>query len=320
MLHYNITKFITLSPMRFWLLSILFFISAFSYAAEQAESTHLRVIASIKPVHSMVAAIMHGVGRPDLLLTSNQSPHHYSLKPSERRLLAHADLIFWIGPNLESFLPRLFSSLDKEITLISLIDTSGLTLHALRQPGHHADDATHDTQEGNQLNRIDAHIWLNTHNIELMLDEITRQLVNADPDNAQQYKNNNNALHNKVEDLRTELTSLLKEKQRPFLTYHDGYQYFETEFNLKNAGFVSIDPELRPSAHHIQTLKETMHEHSIQCIFYDAPFEPPIIGSLLHDDNAKAVELDPTGLRLPAGKETLFQIMLSLGKKFHDCL
>lgn len=306
--------------MRFLFLSLLLFVSALSHAEERPESAQLKVIASIKPIHSLVAGIMRGVGHPELLLTSNQSPHHYSLKPSERRKLAQADLIFWIGPNMESFLPRLLSSLDKEVQIISLIDTNGLTLHSLRQPDHPADGAPHDPQEDNRQTRIDAHIWLNTHNIELILEDITRQLVIMDPAHTQQYKNNNNILHKKVEVLRAELSSLLKDKQNPFLTYHDGYQYFEVEFNLKNAGFVSIDPELRPSAHHIQALKKVIHEHSIQCIFYDAPFEPPIMESLLDGNNAKAIELDPTGLRLPAGEETLFEIMRTLGNKFRDCL
>lgn len=311
MLHYNITKFDPVTAMRIWFLSLLLFVSALSHA----DTTHLRVVASIKPIHSLVAGVMQGVGQPELLLSSNQSPHHYSMRPSERRLLARADLIFWVGPNMESFMPRLLSSLDNKTRPVSLIDTKGLTLLPVRMADH-----LHNQQHKLRHAQIDAHIWLNTYNIEIMTDEITRQLTDMDPANAQQYKNNNIILHEKIKRLRDELGSLLREKQHPFLTYHDGYQYFEQEFNLKNAGFVSSNPELRPSARHLQAMKDLVRKHSIECIFYDAPIEPPIMASLLAGNRTKAVELDPTGIRLPASEKNLFQTMRSLGSKFGNCL
>jgi zinc transport system substrate-binding protein len=323
-LYYNITKFIPIITMRAWFLSLLFFVPALASADDLAEkqadetyprTTHIRVVASIKPIHSLVAGVMHGIGQPELLLSSSQSPHHASLRPSERRKLTRADLIFWIGPSMESFMPRLLSSLDDKTQIISLIDINGLTLHPARRPDH--DSEHHDD---NRHTQIDAHIWLNTHNIEIMIDEITRQLVSLDPENSQQYRSNNKILHEKTKTLRNKLGSLLKDKQQPFLTYHDGYQYFEQEFNLKNVGFVSRHPELRPSARHIHAMKKLIRKHSIECVFYDAPVEPPIMTSLLTGNQAKAVELDPMGIKLPSDKLNLFQIMRTMGGKFQNCL
>lgn len=288
-------------------LSLLFFVSTLV----QANNTPLKVVASIKPVHSLVAGVMQGVGQPELLLSSNQSPHHYSLKPSERRKLARADLIFWIGPNMERFMPRLLHSLDNNTQLVSLVDTEGLTLLPARLTSYHHE---------NQNTAIDAHIWMNTVNIEKMIDEITRQLVSIDPSNTRQYRNNNKILHKKIKILRKELSSKLKDRHSPFLTYHNGYQYFEQEFNLNNIGFVSSGPELKPSVMHIQAMKNLIYKHSIQCIFYDAPIEPPIITSLLTGSSARAIELDPTGIHHPAGEDNLLKIMRTLGDKFQNCL
>lgn len=300
--------------MRNCFLALLLFTSAFAQAYGESNKSAPEVLASIKPVHLLVASIMQGVGQPELLLRSNQSPHHYSLKPSERRKIAQADLIFWIGPNMENFMPRLLSSLESRTQVVSLVNSKGLTLLPVRQPGHGFEH--HD----NNRSQIDAHIWLNTHNIEVMANVITRTLVSLDPDNSQQYKNNNKILLIKIRMLRNELTSLLRDKQQPFLTYHDGYQYFEHEFNLKNSGFISINPELRPSAKHIQSMKEQILKHTIECIFYDAPAEPPIIASLLADNPAKAVELDPLGITLQPNKQDILQIMHAMGEKFHNCL
>jgi len=264
--------------MRNCFLAALFFIPTFVHAIEQADNVPLKVVASIKPIHSIVASIMQSVGQPELLLHSSQSPHHYSLRPSERQKLARADLIFWIGPTLESFMPRLLHSLDKKIKFVTLINTEGLMLLPKRLTENHF--KTKSTI-------IDAHIWMNTGNIEIMMDEITRQLVSMDPANAQQYKKNHKALYKKIRALKHELGLKLKDKQRPFLTYHDGYQYFEQEFNLNNTGFISSDTDLQPSVMHIQKMKNLIREHSIQCIFYDAPFEPPIMASLLAGNRAR---------------------------------
>jgi zinc transport system substrate-binding protein len=303
--------------MRHYFIALILLFCPLAQAHGESSKDAPRVIASIKPVHSLVASIMQGVAQPELLLNTSQSPHHYSLRPSERRKFAQADLTFWIGPSMESFMPRLLNNPDAEKQVISLLNTKGLTLLPVRHPGHnhsqtHQDDKSHT--------QIDAHIWLNTGNIKIMADEITRRLVDIDPDNKHHYESNNKNLQKKIKKLQVVLGQLLREKQQPFLTYHDGYQYFEHEFGLHNAGFVSNNPERRPSAMHIQSLRKLIHKHSIGCIFYDAPVEPPIIATLLTGNQARAIELDPMGTRLPINEQNLFQIMHAMGEKFSNCL
>lgn len=297
--------------MRLWFLLLLFLISAPAQAEEQTRNVLPSVATSIKPVHSLVTAIMQGVGEPDLLLTSNQSPHHYSLRPSERRKLANADLVFWIGPGMESFMSRLTDSLDKNTAVIALIKTNGLLLKPLRS--QHGHDGVHGEQ-------LDPHIWLSTTNIEKMADEITRQLTKIDPTHKIEYENNNLKLKQQTLTLRKKLQQLLKDTTLPFLTYHDGYQYFEDEFGLNNAGFVSISDDIQPGAGHIRKLKQRIQQETIHCVFYDAPVKPPIINSLLYNSSARSIALDATGIMLPAGKDNLPQTLEALGKNFHQCL
>lgn len=311
MLHYNITKLIPVTTMRPWFLTLLLCVAVSAHAVQQPDTAHPDVVASIKPVHSLVAAIMQGVGQPELLLSSNQSPHHYSLRPSERRKLANADLVFWIGPGMESFMSRLINNLDKNTVVIPLIETSGLLLKPLRSQHGHGDE--HDKQ-------LDPHIWLNTTNIENMADEITRQLTKIDPSHKTEYENNTIKLKKRTLTLRNNLRRLFKGTDQPFLTYHDGYQYFEDEFALNNAGFVSVNPEIQPGAGHIRKLKQLIQQRTIHCVFYDAPVKPPVINSLLSNSNAQSIELDATGMMLPAGKDNLLQTMESLGENFSKCL
>ncbi|MCW8922926.1 MAG: zinc ABC transporter substrate-binding protein [Gammaproteobacteria bacterium] len=274
----------------------------------------LNIVTSIKPVHSLVTGITQGVTKPKLLMSSNQSPHHYSLRPSERRMLAKADLIFWIGPGMESMMPRLLDSLKNKNRAVSLIQTPGLNLMPIRQlddgHGEHSHDHGHT--------KLDAHFWLNTHNADILIDAISQQLIQLDPEHKQQYQSNSQRLHGQVAELRNNLQQSLSAVKKTFLTYHDGYQYFENEFNLQNAGFIASS-EFQPGARRISELKKIIQEKNIECIFYDAPNMPPILKSLLAENKAKALMLDPVGTSIPPGKKLWFELMNSLARQFINC-
>jgi len=277
-----------------------------------AASKPLRIVASIKPIHSLVAGITQGVAEPQLLITSNQSPHNYSLRPSERRMLADADLFFWIGPSMETFMPRILNSLENRNKAISLIQTEGLKLLAMRQ-AHHDDDHDH-----NDHIKMDAHIWLNTHNVDTLIDAIADKLINFDPEHRQQYTANSKRLHDQVAQLRIGLQHSFVAVKTEFLTYHDGYQYFENEFGLNNAGFIASS-ELQPGARRISELKKQIKEKNIACVFYDAPAEPSVLKSLLSGSKAKSFMLDLVGIFIPPGNNLWFELINSHSKQFINC-
>ena len=297
-----------------YFLALFLFVTSSTHAIGQPP----RIVASIKPVHSLVAGITQGVTEPKLLISSNQSPHHYSLRPSERRMLAEADLVFWIGPTMESFMPRILGSLEDKNKAISLIQTQNLKLLASRQAGYTDEHDEHQHEAHHEHSKIDAHIWLNTHNVDILIDAITLHIVRIDPEHQPQYEANSRQLHHQIAQLRKTLQQSLNAVKAPFLTYHDGYQYFENEFNLNNAGFIT-NSELQPGARRISELKKVIKEQRIECIFYDAPTEPPMLKSLLASSKADAFMLDPVGILIPPGKNAWFETMHSLAKQFINC-
>ena len=114
------------------------------------------IVASIKPVHSLVAGVMKGVGEPELLIGGAQSPHTWSMKPSQAQSLQNAKAIFWIGEGIETPLAKPIATIAKEGAGVELMDTEGLTLHPLRgdHDGHdhggsddHADHDDHGHDE-----------------------------------------------------------------------------------------------------------------------------------------------------------------------------
>ena len=95
----------------------------------------INVVASIKPVHSLVAGVMQGIGEPVLLVKSGGSEHGYSVRPSEARSLEQAEVVFWVGEPLETFLLKPLQALAGNAKIVELWQVPGLTLLAAREGG-----------------------------------------------------------------------------------------------------------------------------------------------------------------------------------------
>ncbi|MFY0735773.1 zinc ABC transporter substrate-binding protein [Aurantimonas sp. NFXS3] len=104
-----------------------------SFAPAQAEAP--KVIASIKPVHSLVSSVMAGVGEPTLLVAGSASPHTYAMKPSDAAALQDADIVFWVGDALETFLVKPIGTMASDATSVELVDTPGLETLPFREGG-----------------------------------------------------------------------------------------------------------------------------------------------------------------------------------------
>lgn len=268
------------------------------------------VAVTIKPIHSLVAGVMKDAGEPRLIMRSNTSPHHYTLRPSERRALARAALVFWVGPNLESFMPRILSSLDDSTENIALIDASGLLRLPARTVHHHAPAQSH----------VDPHIWLSATNAHAMVDAIADALINRDPVNAGLYEANRKRMLRRISETDQHIRGLLSQKTSPFLSYHDAYQYFEHDYALTSAGSVSSGDELSPSARQVQELREKIREQQLHCLFYEAPNRPALVDALVQDLPVNVHELDVMGVRVEAGEDAWFEIMTALANAGAACL
>lgn len=277
--------------------------------AAQAEDD-FSVAVTIKPLHALVAGIMKGAGDPVLIMRTGASPHHYSLRPSERRALSSASLVFWVGPELESFMPRILENLAQPGNAIALIQADGM----LRLPARSSHD--HDHAHGH----LDPHIWLSSRNAHTMVDVIADELIRRDGSRARVYESNRKRMHQRIDDTDRHIRGVLSGKTAPFLSYHDAYQYFEHDYGLNNAGFVSDSDELQPGARHVKELRDTIGEQQIHCLFYEAPNRPALADTLTRDYAVRVSELDAVGIRTEPGEDAWFEIMTKLAEAAGACL
>jgi zinc transport system substrate-binding protein len=275
-----------------------------------ASAEDFTVVATIKPVHSLVAGVMQDAGQPGLIMRTGASPHHYALRPSERRALAGASLIFWVGPELETFMPRILDSLPAATQQLALIDATGLT----RLP---ARSTHHDDGEGHH---VDPHIWLSPANAHMMVDAIANRLISMDADHAHIYQRNRTRLHERISDIDERIRQRLSGKSSAYLSYHDAYQYFEKAYGLNNAGFVSASEEVGPGAKYVRELRSKIRNQQLNCLFYEAPNRPALVDTLTDGLAVDVIELDAIGIRQQAGVQAWFTIMKTLAEGFEACL
>ncbi|HSK39202.1 MAG TPA: zinc ABC transporter substrate-binding protein [Arenibaculum sp.] len=302
---------------------------AAAHAATAHDAAAPKVVASIKPVHSLVAGVMRGIGEPRLLVREAASPHTYSLRPSEAQALADADLVFWVGEDLETFLERPLGTLAANARSVALMDRPGLTLRATREGGirePHAGnghDHGHDHDHGHEHapDANDAHIWLDPGNARLLVDAIADELSAADPANAAGYRANAEDLSARIGQLDDDLRSRLGPvADRPFVVFHDGYRYFEDRYGLNAIGAITVSPDRQPGAGRLAEIRTELEALGAVCVFAEPQFEAAVIDSVVEGMDVRRGVLDPLGAGLQDGPELYFDLMRGLADGLADCL
>lgn len=287
-----------------------------------------KVVATIKPIHSLVAAVMGDLGTPSLIVRGAASPHTYSLKPSEAGALEAADIVFWTGHGMEVFLEDSLSTLAPGATVVELGHVPEIDLLPVREGGmfeahehdgeeEHHEHAAHDHEHGG----MDMHMFLDPANAKAMVTAIASTLSEADPKNAAAYAHNAEAERAALDQLQSDLSAKLAPvRDRPFVVFHDAYQYFERAFDLTIAGSITVSPDTMPGADRIAEVREKLKTLSTACVFAEPQFDPRIVDVLIEGTSAGRGTLDPEGADLPEGPDLYPQLLTRLADSLVECL
>jgi zinc transport system substrate-binding protein len=297
-----------------------------------------RIVASIKPIHSLVAAVMGDVGTPDLIVKGAGSPHAYSLRPSEATMIDRADIVFWVGPELEAFLDRPLDAIAGTGRAVRLDAAEGLTLLDLREggayeahedgdegPGHgeHAGAAGHDKEgeEDDHGDEKNMHVWLDPGNVIAMTRRIVIELGRVAPEHSAAFRANGAALEARIAALDKRLAGELAElRDRPFVVFHDAYHYFESRYGLSTAASFTVNPENAPGARRLAEIRARIKETGASCVFAEPQFKPEVVTSVAADAGIRSGVLDPLGAMVKPGPDAWEEIMTSLARDLRACL
>ena len=296
------------------------------------------VVVSIKPVHSLVSALMAGVGKPHLIMRGNVSPHTFSLRPSDAKIMDDARIVLWVGEYLETSLAGPVRTLAENARVITLSEAQGLVRRSLREGGtfeaHNHDDDGHEDElhdddghedelsdDDEHHDAFDMHIWLDPVNAGVMARVIAGALSEIDPDNATTYAANTVTLLQRLEDLTTEIAADMRPvHDKPFIVFHDAYRYFEDRFDLTAAGSGVIGSERSPGARRILELRDKIHDLGATCVFAEPRINPGLVDIIIEGTQARTGILDPIGATIESGPDAYFTLMRNMATSIRKCL
>ena len=324
----------------------------FSFSAK----AEVNVVTTIKPLHSLVSSVMKGVGEPSLIIEGTNNPHTFVFKPSHAEMIENADIVFWIGEDLEAFMEKPLDSLAKNAKTIAFMDLASIEKLKFREQnifddhddhghddhddhGHkdddhddHDDHDGHDDEhdghddhddhaghhDGHNHGEFDAHIWLDPANAKEMVLEISHELSELDPSNKSKYEDNASKTIAALDTLIEEVDNSLS-KDISYIVFHDAYQYFETRFGVKSAGALTLNPDVLPGAKQIADIQDLINDKGIKCIFSEPQYNPKIIETLGNDMNISTGVMDPLGAYIEAGPSMYSELINEIANSIKNC-
>ncbi|MDC1112323.1 zinc ABC transporter substrate-binding protein [Candidatus Pelagibacter sp.] len=333
------------------ILSLLTFISP--------ANAEIKVVASIKPIHSLASYLMDGVSKPGLIVDRYASPHGFAMKPSHAKMLQEADLIFWVGEDLESFLEKPLKSIAKKAEKIELMEIKGLNKlkfrernifdghddhghddehkeddhddHAKKEDDHGHDDEHkengHDDEhkeDGHDDHEGHAHGEYDPH---IWLDPLNAKVILKEMAEHLIEKDQKNAsiYKNNLKKALKKLDKLTKDvksdlnKDFKSIVFHDAYQYFEKRFDVNIMGAFTVNTDVMPGAEQLSEIREIIEHDKVSCVFSEPQFNPDIINAVAKDMNISTGVLDPLGATLDPGKDLYFDLIKNMSKSFKGC-
>ena len=336
------------------ILSFLSFLTFFTSA-----NADIKVVASIKPIHSLASHLMHGVAKPDLIVDGYASPHGFALKPSHAKMLQNADIVFWVGKDVENFLEKPLDSIAKKAEKIELLEIKGLNKlkfrernifddhddhghkkkddhddhddhakkeddhddhdHAKKEDGHKEDD--HDDHDGHEEHHHGE------HDPHIWLDPINAKVILNEmvehliENDAKNASTYKSNLEKALKDIDKLTIEVMTDlnQSTSSIVFHDAYQYFEKRFNVNVLGAFTVNTDVMPGAEQLAEIREVIEHDKVACIFSEPQFNPDIINAVAKDMDIKTGVLDPLGATLTPGKALYFDLIKNMSKSFKGC-
>ena len=325
----------------------LIFLTLFACSSVIASETK-GVITTIQPINSLVSAVIGNTGKSISLIPAEISPHEYKLKPSDAKKLQEGNIIFYVSNHLESSVTKVFENLPKNIKIINLMEESEINHLEIRDneawerhdhhghddhddhdkhgkkhddhDDHDKHDKKHDDHDDHEI-EDDVHIWLSPDNAIKIITKVKKELSLYFPENANVYNQNATKFIAKINNLKKELTQELSPiKDKPYVVFHDAYQYFEKTFGLNAVGSVALEGDIASSPKQISFIKDKIVKLKASCVFQEPQFDSKLVKIVVEGTNAQIGTLDPLGVNVSGKEDFYLQLLRNMSKSLKECL
>jgi len=279
-------------------------------------SAQPNVLTTIKPLQMVAAAVMDGVATPELLIPSQQSPHYFTLRPSDAVKLRRADIILWVGPQMETFLADAIKQSTASARIIQGSALDGVHLLSLigEDDDEHSDHSDHD-------HSYDPHLWLDVENVQLIAANLLVQLHVIDPGNDAQYASNLVKFTQRLEQLQQDISAEGERIQGgAYVVYHNGTMYLERQLGIEHLFVIVPNHDIQPGIRHLLELRELVQQRQPSCILEDVNTNPTTVDTVFGNTPVRKVTLDAMGDGIALGPESYIELMARLTGKISLCI
>ena len=288
-----------------------------------------KVVTTIKPLNLIVSELVQGAATSDAILPPGASPHDYALRPSDVKKLNDADLVIWVGPQLETFLTKLMATNPNSFALTKQAGIDFLNYGA-KASDDHGDHAGHDALDDHgdhaghhhhHHSGLDPHFWMGPKQTIEAANVITDTLIKHDPLHKSVYLANLSTFTSEVNQAVSELNAEIKPlSNKGYFVFHDGYGYFEHQFGLNNLGHFTVEPDRKPGAKTLIAIRESLKDKQAYCVFSEPQFSPAVVDSVTKGTEVNIGTLDPMATNVQVGKGGYVRFIKELGQSFTKCL
>ena len=301
------------------------------------------VVTSVKPLGFIASSIADGVTNTEIIVPTGASPHDYNLKPSDVQKIKSAELIFWIGKDVDAFLEKSIHQVDQK-NVVAIANVAGVKELLTKSEHHHHDeheghdhhhhghdhhghdhDHHHDHGHHHEVDEngltVNWHVWYSPEISKLaaaqLADKLTEKFPAQKAKIAENLANFNRTLDEKSVKIKAQLASY---QQKGFYVFHDAYGYFNDAYGLKQTGAFTINPLVAPGAQTLAHIKEEIEEHKVSCLFAEPQFTPKVIDTLSKNTGVHVGRLDPMGDSISLGKNAYANFMQFTADSYAECL
>ncbi|HHQ6575806.1 TPA: zinc ABC transporter substrate-binding protein ZnuA [Serratia fonticola] len=286
------------------------------------------VVTSIRPLGFIASAIADGVTPTEILLPDGASPHDFALRPSDIQRLRSADLVLWVGPDMEAFLTKSLTQLpaNKQLAISELPAVQPLLMkgdddhdhdHAAEAHSHSDGDDGHDHHHGD----YNMHVWLSPEVAKVTAIAIHDRLLELMPQKKDKLDANLRQFEDQLAQTDKNLVKMLTPVQgKGYFVFHDAYGYFEKHFGLSPLGHFTVNPEIQPGAQRLHQIRTQLVEQKAVCVFAEPQFRPAVINAVAKGTNVRSGTLDPLGTGIELGKDSYGNFLTALSNQYVSCL
>ncbi|WP_337036340.1 zinc ABC transporter substrate-binding protein ZnuA [Pantoea agglomerans] len=305
---------------------VIFALTAFSVTASLTLPAQANVVASLKPVGFIAAAIADGVTPVDVLLPDGASEHDYSLRPSDAKRLKNADLVVWVGPEMEAFMAKSAAELpaQKNLAMVNIDGVKPLLISGGEDEDEHTAEKSEEQDADahhHHHGEFNMHLWLSPEIARKTAVAIHGKLLELMPQDKAKLDANLQQFEVALADTDKRVSAQLAPvRNKGYFVFHDAYTYFEKQYGLSPTGHFTVNPEIQPGAQRLHQIRTQLVEQKAVCVFAEPQFRPAVIDAVARGTQVRKGTLDPLGTDISLAKDSYVKFLSQLSSQYESCL